>query len=53
VVPASILVGASFLTPLGFFGCVLVPVWLLVVGIALFRTGRRPVQTRANDATDS
>jgi hypothetical protein len=35
---ATIVIGASLLTPLGFFGFVLVPVWLVVVGIALFRS---------------
>jgi hypothetical protein len=34
---ATIVIGASLLTPLGFFGFVLVPVWLIVVGLWLFR----------------
>ena len=34
---ATIVIGASLLTPLGFFGFVLVPVWLIVVGIWLAR----------------
>ena len=34
---ATIVVGASLLTPLGFFGFLLVPVWLIVVGLVLFR----------------
>jgi len=33
----TIVIGASLLTPLGFFGFVLVPVWLIVVGLWLFR----------------
>jgi hypothetical protein len=33
----TIVVGASLLTPLGFFGFILVPVWLIVVGLWLFR----------------
>ena len=34
---ATIVIGASLLTPLGFFGFVLVPVWLIVVGLWLGR----------------
>ena len=34
---ATIVIGASLITPLGFFGFVLVPVWLIVVGLLLFR----------------
>lgn len=34
---ASIVIGASLLTPLGFFGFILVPVWLIVVGVWLSR----------------
>jgi hypothetical protein len=34
---ATIVIGASLLTPLGFFGFILVPVWLIVVGIWLSR----------------
>ena len=37
VVWATIGIGASLITPLGFFGFVLVPVWLIVVGIMMFR----------------
>lgn len=33
----SIVIGASLLTPLGFFGFILVPVWLIVVGLWLSR----------------
>ena len=36
---ATIVIGASLLTPLGFFGFVLVPVWLIVVGLWLSRGG--------------
>lgn len=32
---ATIVIGASLLTPLGFFGFILVPVWLIVVGLWL------------------
>jgi hypothetical protein len=34
---ATIVIGASLLTPLGFFGFLLVPVWLIVVGVWLSR----------------
>ena len=34
---ATIAIGASLLTPLGFFGFILVPVWLIVVGLWLSR----------------
>ena len=34
---ATIVIGASLLTPLGFFGFILVPVWLIVVGVWLSR----------------
>ena len=33
----TIAIGASLLTPLGFFGFILVPVWLIVVGVLLSR----------------
>ena len=33
----TIAIGASLLTPLGFFGFILVPVWLIVVGLWLSR----------------
>jgi hypothetical protein len=35
----TIVIGASLLTPLGFFGFILVPVWLIVVGLWLLRGG--------------
>ena len=35
---ATIVIGASLITPLGFFGFILVPVWLIVVGLLLSRT---------------
>jgi hypothetical protein len=46
---ATILIGASLLTPLGFFGFFLVPLWLIVVGLMLTRPTpwRGPVGTRA------
>ena len=34
---ATIVIGASLLTPLGFFGFILVPVWLILVGLWLSR----------------
>ncbi|MBA2331344.1 MAG: hypothetical protein H0V94_00950 [Actinobacteria bacterium] len=40
---ATIVIGASLLTPIGFFGFILLPVWLIVVGVWLSRsTGRAP-----------
>ena len=35
---ATIVIGASLLTPLGFFGFFLVPLWLIVVGLILNRS---------------
>ena len=35
---ASIVIGASLLTPLGFFGFFLVPIWLIVIGVILHRS---------------
>ena len=35
---ATIVIGASLLTPLGFFGFFLVPFWLIVVGVLLTRS---------------
>jgi hypothetical protein len=35
---ATIVIGASLLTPLGFFGFFLVPLWLIVVGLTLNRS---------------
>jgi hypothetical protein len=35
----TIVIGASLLTPLGFVGFILVPVWLIVVGLWLLRRG--------------
>ena len=32
---ATIVIGASLLTPLGFFGFLLLPLWLIVVGLWL------------------
>jgi hypothetical protein len=34
---ATIVIGASLLTPVGFFGFILVPVWLIVIGLWLSR----------------
>lgn len=33
----TVAIGASLLTPLGFFGFILIPVWLIVVGLLLSR----------------
>jgi hypothetical protein len=35
---ATIVLGATQLTPIGFLGSLLIPPWLIVVGIWLFRT---------------
>ncbi len=35
---ATIIIGASLLTPVGFFGFILLPLWLIVVGVWLSRT---------------
>jgi lysylphosphatidylglycerol synthetase-like protein (DUF2156 family) len=40
---ATIVIGASLLTPLGFFGFVLIPLWLVVVGLLLTRRSPDPV----------
>ena len=45
---ATIVIGASLLTPLGYFGFYLVPVWLIVVGLWLFRrtpTSPEPIRS--------
>ncbi len=39
---ASIIIGASLLTPLGIFGFFLVPIWLIVVGVILHRSPSQP-----------
>ena len=45
---ATIVIGASLLTPLGFFGLILVPVWLIVVGAWLSRgKNASPAPTRS------
>jgi hypothetical protein len=44
---ATIALGASLLTPVGFFGFMLLPLWLIVVGIVLSRVEPvPPVQSR-------
>jgi hypothetical protein len=44
---ATVVVGASLLTPLGFFGFMLLPLWLIVVGIWLSRVQTSsPVRSR-------
>jgi hypothetical protein len=45
---ATIIIGASQLTPIGFLGSLLIPPWLIVVGIWLFRaktTSPEPIKT--------
>jgi hypothetical protein len=37
----TIVIGASLLTPLGFFGFMLVPIWLIPVGFWLIRSKNR------------
>ena len=39
---ATVVVGASLLTPLGFVGFFLLPLWLIVVGVLLARRTTRP-----------
>jgi hypothetical protein len=43
----TIVVGASLLTPAGFFGFILLPVWLIVVGLLLSRGKIASMATRA------
>jgi hypothetical protein len=43
---ATVIVGASLLTPLGYFGFVLVPVWLILVGLWLSRGDRHDEEPR-------
>jgi hypothetical protein len=43
---ATIVIGASLLTPLGFFGFFLVPFWLIVVGLMLARFASQPLGER-------
>lgn len=45
---ATIVIGASLLTPAGFFGFILVPVWLIVVGLWLSRHKTAPHEPTAN-----
>jgi hypothetical protein len=47
IVWATIVIGASLLTPLGFFGFMLLPVWLIVVGILLARGGAEELSPAA------
>ena len=41
---ATIVIGGSLLTPLGFFGFILVPVWLIVVGLWLARSASERIE---------
>jgi hypothetical protein len=44
---ATIIIGASLLTPAGFFGFMLVPLWLIVIGLWLSRASTSaPVRSR-------
>jgi hypothetical protein len=45
---ATIVIGASLLTPLGFFGFMLLPLWLIVAGIWLSRATDRVTKTVAS-----
>lgn len=45
---ATIIIGASLLTPLGFFGFILVPVWLIVAGLWLVVRDRSAKHESAN-----
>jgi hypothetical protein len=42
---ATIVIGASLLTPLGYFGFILIPLWLVVVGLLLSRTSSDAIAT--------
>jgi hypothetical protein len=48
---ASIVIGASLLTPLGFFGFFLVPLWLIVVGLILTRSAAPTAEPIAERGT--
>jgi hypothetical protein len=48
---ATILVGASLLTPAGFFGFILLPLWLITVGVLLSR-GKTTSPERSQTSTD-
>jgi hypothetical protein len=45
---ATIVIGASLLTPLGFFGFLLVPLWLIVVGVLLTRSEGPSIREQRN-----
>jgi hypothetical protein len=45
---ATIVIGVSLLTPAGFFGFILLPVWLIVVGLWLSRGKATPPEPIAN-----
>jgi hypothetical protein len=47
---ATIVIGASLLTPLGFFGFILIPVWLILVGLWLARPERIEARLEAKEA---
>ena len=48
---ATIVIGASLLTPLGFFGFILIPLWLVVVGLLLSRRAPGRMTSAAAVAT--
>ena len=52
---ATIVIGASLLTPLGFFGFILIPLWLIVVGLWLSRgktTSSEPIVSAPSSTVD-
>jgi hypothetical protein len=48
----TIVVGASLLTPAGFFGFILLPMWLIGVGVLLSRGGATTSRERSRTSTD-
>jgi hypothetical protein len=49
---ATIVIGATQLTPIGFLGSLLIPPWLIVVGIWLFWKGKAAVPTEPAGLAD-
>jgi hypothetical protein len=45
---ATLVIGASLLTPIGFFGFILLPLWLIVVGLWLSREKTIPAEPIAS-----
>ena len=46
---ATIVLGATQLTPIGFLGSLFIPLWLIVVGIWLFRRTSATTETVASE----